>query len=101
MSDFCCKKCNSTDYVKSGFVRGHQRYLCHSCGCNFTNTPRRGKPEAMKSLAILLYAMGNMSFCSIARRLACQRCQHFKMGSGRSVDSSRARSVERGCRSQP
>ncbi len=32
-------------------------------------TPPRGKPAAMKALASLLYAMGNMSFCSIARLL--------------------------------
>jgi IS1 family transposase len=32
-------------------------------------TPPRGRPPAMKALATLLYAMGNMSFCSIARLL--------------------------------
>jgi transposase len=32
-------------------------------------TPPRGKPPAMKALALLLYAMGNVSFCSIARIL--------------------------------
>ena len=45
-----------------------QRYLCLSCGCNFTITPR-GKPPAMKALALLLYAMGNVTFGSIARIL--------------------------------
>ncbi|MFZ2108464.1 MAG: hypothetical protein WAV18_24345 [Roseiarcus sp.] len=28
----------------------------------FTMTPPRGKPPAMKALALLLYAMGNVSF---------------------------------------
>ena len=32
-------------------------------------TPPRGKPPAMKALAVLLYAMGNVSFGSIARLL--------------------------------
>ena len=32
-------------------------------------TPPRGKPPAMKALALLFYAMGNVSFCSIARVL--------------------------------
>ena len=32
-------------------------------------TPPRGKPAAMKALAVLLYAMGNVSFGSIARLL--------------------------------
>jgi len=69
MTDVCCKRCGARDFRKNGIVRGHQRYYCHSCGCNFTATPPRGKPLAMKALASLLYAMGNMSFCSIARLL--------------------------------
>jgi len=69
MADLVCKRCQATDYVKSGIVRGLQRYKCKACGCHFTDTPRRGKPPAMKALALLLYAMGNMSFCSIARIL--------------------------------
>ncbi len=47
----CCKRCGGLDYVKSGTVRGHQRYRCQGCGCNFTDTPLRGKPAAMKALA--------------------------------------------------
>lgn len=69
MSEIACKRCDGTQYVKRGFVRNQQRYLCKGCGCNFTNTPARGQPPEMKSLALLLYAMGNMSFCSIARIL--------------------------------
>src|SRR5271169_1028777 len=69
MSEVCCKRCGAADHMKNGIVRGVQRYLCRSCGCNFTMTPPRGKPPAMKALAVLLYAMGNMSFCAIARIL--------------------------------
>src|SRR6202167_5713182 len=69
MSEVCCKRCGAADHVKNGIVRGFQRYLCLSCGCNFTMTPPRGKPPAMKALALLLYAMGNVSFGSIARIL--------------------------------
>ena len=65
----CCKRCGGLDYVKSGTVRGHQRYRCHGCGCNFTDTPLRGKPPAMKALAVLLYGMGGMSFSAIGRLL--------------------------------
>lgn len=64
-----CKKCNSVQYVKNEIVKGVQRYPCKSCGCNFTNTPKRGKPEAMKALAILLYTLGNASFGVIERLL--------------------------------
>ena len=69
MDEVCCKRCGAADYMKNGTVRDLQRYRCHVCGCNFTMTPPRGKPPAMKALALLLYAMGNMSFCSIARIL--------------------------------
>src|SRR3978361_2423434 len=57
------------DYVKSGTARGHQRYHCRGCGCNFTDPLLRGKPAAMKALAVLLYGMGNMSFSMIGRLL--------------------------------
>ena len=69
MAGIVCKRCQGTDYVKHGTVRNLQRYQCKACGYNFTNTPLRGKPPAMKALALMLYAMGNMSFCSIARIL--------------------------------
>ncbi|MGH8557652.1 MAG: IS1/IS1595 family N-terminal zinc-binding domain-containing protein [Methylococcales bacterium] len=61
------KHCGGKECVKNGMVYGRQRYRCKACGYNFTNSPRRGKPAAMKALAVLLYAMGNASFCMIAR----------------------------------
>ena len=69
MTEITCKRCQATEYVKNGIVRGLQRYRCRKCCCNFTATKPRGKPAAMKALALLLYAMGNMSFCSIGRLL--------------------------------
>ena len=39
-------------------MRGQQRYLCKACGLNFTNTPPRGKPLALKAAAVLLYVSG-------------------------------------------
>jgi transposase-like protein len=69
MDKICCKRCGADDYVKNGTVHNLQRFRCRSCGCNFTMTPPRGKPPAMKALALLLYAMGSMSFCAIARIL--------------------------------
>ncbi len=65
----CCKQCGSLDHVRSGLVRGHQRYRCRVCGCHFTDTPMHGKPAAMKTLAVLLYGMGGMSFSAIDRLL--------------------------------
>jgi transposase-like protein len=65
----CCKRCGVSDYARSGLARGHQRYRCRACGCHFTDTPLRGKPPAMKALAVLLYGMGAMSFSGIGRLL--------------------------------
>src|SRR5438045_9026983 len=39
-------------------MRGQQRYRCKACGLNFTNTPARGKPLALKAAAVLLYVSG-------------------------------------------
>ncbi len=30
-----CKKCESNEYVKAGFVKAEQRYKCKKCGCQF------------------------------------------------------------------
>ena len=43
-----CKRCGSEEHVKNGFMRGKQRYRCKACGLNFTDTPPRGMPLAMK-----------------------------------------------------
>ena len=69
MAEVSCKRCAGAAFVKNGTVRGHQRHLCKACGCNFTATPERGKPAAMKALAVLLYAMGNASQGMIAKLL--------------------------------
>ena len=53
-----CKRCGSEKQVKNGMMRGKQRFLCKSCGLNFTDTPARGKPLAMKAAAVLLYVSG-------------------------------------------
>src|SRR5215204_3399321 len=39
-------------------MRGKQRYRCKACGLNFTDTPLRGKPLALKVAAVLLYVSG-------------------------------------------
>ena len=54
----CCKRCGSDEHVKNGRMRGQQRYLCKGCGLNFTDTPARGKPLALKAAAVLLYVSG-------------------------------------------
>ena len=39
-------------------MRTKQRYRCKACGLNFTDTPPRGKPLALKVAAVLLYVSG-------------------------------------------
>jgi transposase len=60
--ELSCKRCGSPSFVKHGFVRGLQRYRCKTCGLNFTDTPKRGRSEATKALAVLLYSFGQASF---------------------------------------
>ena len=48
-------------------AHGHQRYRCKACGRSFTATPTRGRPPAMKALAVLLYALGNVRQGMIAK----------------------------------
>jgi len=69
MTSIKCKKCQSEQYHKNGIVRGTQRYRCKDCGYNFIAEDRRSKPLAIKSLAVLLYAMGGMSLRGIGRCL--------------------------------
>ena len=53
-----CKVCGSEEHIKNGFMRGKQRYRCKACGLNFTDTPPRGLPLALKATAVLLYVSG-------------------------------------------
>src|SRR4051812_41242245 len=53
-----CKRCGSEQQVKNGRMRNKQRYLCQGCGLNFTDTPPRGKPLALKAAAVLLDVSG-------------------------------------------
>lgn len=69
MTELCCKHCGSGSFVRNGMAAGHQRYRCKARGRNFTATPPRGKPPAMKAPAVLLYALGNVSQGMIAKLL--------------------------------
>lgn len=63
-----CKRCGSSDYRKSGKMRGKQRYNCRACGYHFTNMHGRGYPPELKLQALRLYTE-NMGLRSIARIL--------------------------------
>jgi transposase len=51
-------RCGSEEHVKNGLMRNKQRDLCKDCGLNFTNTPTRCKPLALKAAAVRLYVSG-------------------------------------------
>lgn len=63
-----CLKCNSREYVKAGYIGKNQRYKCKACGCKFTRSTPRGKPESMKKFALKLYLEG-VGFRGIGRLL--------------------------------
>src|SRR5215212_7586063 len=78
MSEPVCKHCGSGSYVRNGMTHGRQRYRCKACGRNFTATPPRGKPPAMKVLAVLLFALGNVSQGMIAKLLGVSHVAVYK-----------------------
>lgn len=54
-----CKFCEGVETIKSGRMKGHQRYRCKCCGRHFTDTPQRKCfDEQQKLLALSLYASG-------------------------------------------
>ena len=62
-----CKKCQSSNYVKAGNIRGLQRYKCKDCSCQFTPSKPRGVNPVLKSLAIILYSHCGVSMGNIAK----------------------------------
>ena len=61
---FECKNCKSNKTVKSGKVRGKQRYKCKECGYNFVVGDERtcDKIIALKALCVVFYSLGKGSY---------------------------------------
>jgi transposase-like protein len=78
LAEPCCKHCGSASFVRNGMASGHQRYRCKACGRNFTATPPRGKPPAMRALAVLLYGLGGVSQGMIAKLLGVSHVAVYK-----------------------
>ena len=78
MTDLVCKHCGSGAFVRNGMVHGQQRYRCKACSRSFTATPARGKPAAMKALAVLLYGLGSVSQGMIAKLLGVSHVAVYK-----------------------
>ena len=71
-----CKRCESEEYVKAGFVKNEQRYKCKKCGCQFVPTRHKGRSKEEKLMAIWLYSHG-LSFRAIAKLLKVSACAVF------------------------
>ena len=64
-----CYKCQSEFHIKSGFIRGLQRYKCKSCGCHYSVEKKSDvKSPEQRELAISMYLEG-MGFRAIGRVL--------------------------------
>lgn len=69
-----CKNCCGEKVVKSGFVRGKQRFKCKSCGCNFVDGDGRQIYSAeAKATAMLMYGMCKASYGMIAKLFKTSR----------------------------
>lgn len=66
-----CKRCGSTQIVKSGIVRGKQRYLCKKCSYHFVEGDLREKNTAVlpKALCTIFQALGAKQYRIIGKYL--------------------------------
>jgi transposase-like protein len=64
-----CPKCSSRKHlIKSGKIKGKQRYKCKRCNYHFTRVTPKGYPKSIKRMALYLYLEG-IGFRSIERIL--------------------------------
>ena len=75
-----CKRCNSAQVVKSGFVRKKQRYQCNNCGYNFVDGDARKKESvaAKKALSVILYSLGKASFGFLGKLFGVSRTLTYR-----------------------
>ncbi|MDR3222066.1 MAG: hypothetical protein LBU46_08715 [Candidatus Accumulibacter sp.] len=61
--------------VKSGLVRGKQRYKCKECGVHFVEGDARtsDKIAALKALCVVLYSLGKGSYNRLGKILGRNR----------------------------
>lgn len=71
-----CPRCHGEENVKSGIVKGKQRFRCKSCGYHHT-VGERGAGKAKKKQALQLYLEG-LGFRSIGRILEVSHVAAYK-----------------------
>ena len=91
-----CPKCSCDKSVKSGIIKGRQRYKCKDCGCNYTvELKSTAKPKSMKKQALHLYLEG-LGFRSIGRVLGVSNVSvlNWIRGFGQEVQELSAQNQE-------
>lgn len=74
-----CKKCYSAAVIKSGKVRGKQRYCCKKCGYHFVVGDERTEDKAdLKALIILLCALCKGKYQEVGELFWRYRSQVFR-----------------------
>ncbi len=70
-----CKSCGSEKTVKSGIVRGKQRYRCRSCRYFFVEGDERTSEPiaALKALCVLFYSLGKSSYGMLGKIIGRDR----------------------------
>jgi len=64
-----CPNCTSDNFIKSGFMKGSQRYKCKDCGFHYTVSKKSGtSSNEQRRTALILYLEG-LGFRSISRIL--------------------------------
>jgi transposase len=64
-----CKRCGTAKTVKNGLVRGKARFLCKSCGYNFTQGDGRTDYDAKTKQDVVRMYLNNCGFRRIAEIL--------------------------------
>ena len=88
-----CKFCHSNILVKSGVVRGKQRYQCRGCGKNQIDGDRREKYDnKVRYMALAMY-LNSVGFRSIGRVLGVsfQLVHHWVKKAGELVEEEAAK----------
>jgi hypothetical protein len=69
--ELSCKRCSITAFVSMALYLG-------SSGLNFNATPKRGRSERTKALAVLLYSFGKASFRWLQKLLDVSAVSPYK-----------------------
>lgn len=66
-----CKRCDATQIVKSGTIRGKQRYLCKQCGYHFVEGDQRetAASSVVKALCTVFQALDIKQYREIGKYL--------------------------------